>query len=254
MNAPQVDAIQPPDPGANPPRIERPLVSVDVAIFTLIEGALNVLLVQRWCQDGEPFPGQWALPGGFIDVNLDTDLRACAIRKLYEKTAVQSPYLEQLGSWGGRTRDPRGWSSTHAYFSLLPLDNLALCKGANAADVRWFAVDDVGAVQVEGRLAFDHAEILAAAVARLRSKVLYTSLPAFLLKEPFTLPQLQQAYECVLGRRLDKSAFRTRALSIEDFLEETGMQKGRSQRAPMGYRLKNRGQPVTFPRTFQPRR
>jgi 8-oxo-dGTP diphosphatase len=253
MNAFPTDAIQNPDSGTAQSRIERPLVTVDVAIFTLIENTLNVLLVQRPRQDCEPFPGQWALPGGFVDVAVDVDLRACAVRKLYEKTSVQSPYLEQLGSWGGRLRDPRGWSTTHAYFSLLAFNTLTLRKGANAADVRWFIVEEGGTVAVDGHLAFDHAEILADAVARLRSKVQYTSLPAFLLQEPFTLPQLQQAYECVLGRRLDKSAFRTRALSIDDFLEEAGVQKGRSQRAPMGYRLKNRNQPVTFPRTFQPK-
>ena len=245
--------IQSPDSDTTTPRIERPLTTVDVVIFTLIENILNVLLVQRPNQDGEPFPGLWALPGGFVDVALDDDLRACAVRKLYEKTSVQSPYLEQLGSWGGRTRDPRGWSATHVYFSLQPFDDFPLRKGANAADVRWFIVESAGMVPVDGGLAFDHADILAIAVERLRSKVQYTSLPAFLLQEPFTLPQLQQAYESVVGRRLDKSAFRTRALSIQDFLEETGVQKGRSQRAPMGYRLKNRDQPVTFPRTFQPR-
>jgi 8-oxo-dGTP diphosphatase len=229
------------------------LATVDVVILTLIADTLNVLLVQRPRQSGEPFPGLWALPGGFVDVFQDDDLRACAVRKLYEKTSVQSPYLEQLGSWGGRTRDPRGWATTHVYFSLLPFADLTLRKGANAADVRWFMVDDAGKVPVGGRLAFDHDEILAVAVERLRSKVQYTSLPAFLLQEPFTLPQLQQAYESVVGRRLDKSAFRTRALSIDDFLEEVGVQKGRSQRAPMGYRLKNRKQLVTFPRTFQPK-
>lgn len=233
--------------------IERPLVTVDVVIFTLIDDALQVLLVQRPSHEGEPFPGQWALPGGFVDVALDDDLRACALRKLRDKTAVESPYLEQLGSWGGRTRDPRGWSVTQVYFALLPWASLQPRKGSNAADVRWFPVDAAGAAQAADSLAFDHALILAAAVKRLRSKVEYTSLPAFLLPEPFTLPQLQRVYEIVLGRPLDKSAFRTRALAAPDFLEETGLQATGAPRAPMGYRLVSRHQPVTFPRTFQSR-
>lgn len=87
------------------------------------------------------------------------------------------------------------------------------------------------------RLAFDHARILAAAVERLRSKVEYTSLPALLLDEPFTLVQLQRACEVVLDRPLDKSAFRTRALAAPDFLEEVGLQATGAPRAPMGYRL-----------------
>lgn len=233
--------------------IRRPLVTVDVVIFTLINEVLQVLLVQRPDHEGEPFPGQWALPGGFVDVALDDDLRACALRKLHEKTAVQSPYLEQLGSWGGRMRDPRGWSVTQVYFALLPCTSLQPRKGANAADVRWFAVDGTGAARRNSGLAFDHAAILAAAVERLRSKVEYTSLPAFLLTEPFTLPQLQRVYEIVLGRAVDKSAFRTRALAAPDFLKEAGAQITGAPRAPMGYRLKNHEQPVTFPRTFQAR-
>lgn len=234
--------------------IERPLVTVDVVIFTLIDEVLQVLLVQRPSHSGEAFPGQWALPGGFVDVGLDDDLRACALRKLWDKTAVDSPYLEQLGSWGGRLRDPRGWSVTQVYFALLPWASLQPRKGANAADVRWFPVNGAGAAQTEDALAFDHALILAAAVERLRSKVEYTSLPAFLLTEPFTLPQLQRVYEIVLGRPVDKSGFRTRALAAPDFLQEVGPQATGAPRAPMGYRLINRHQPVTFPRTFQPRR
>jgi 8-oxo-dGTP diphosphatase len=233
--------------------IARPLVTVDVVVFTLIDDTLNVLLVQRPQHDNEPFPGHWALPGGFVDVRLDDDLRACAQRKLSDKTAVEAPYLEQLGSWGGRLRDPRGWSVTQVYFALLSHDDLKPRKGANAADVRWLPVDATGLAQPDVALAFDHGEILSAAMERLRSKVEYTSLPAFLLTEPFTLPRLQQVYEIVLGRPLDKSAFRTRALAASGFLQEVGPQATGAPRSPMGYRLVNRLRPVTFPRTFQAR-
>lgn len=226
---------------------DRPYTTVDVIIFSLLDDALQVLLVQRPADAAEPFPGLWALPGGFVDVAQDADLLACARRKLLEKTGVASPYLEQLGSWGGAGRDPRGWSATHAYFALLPAGQIQLARGANAADVRWFKVD--GRLP---RLAFDHDEILRAAVERLRSKVEYTSLPAFLLPEPFTLPQLQRSYERVLGRPVDKSGFRTRMLAA-DFLEEVGIVDSGSKRPPMGYRLKDRHAPVFFPRTFSPR-
>ena len=227
----------------------RPFTTVDVVIFTVREDALQVLLVKRPSADDEPYPGAWALPGGFVDVGLDADLVACALRKLQEKTNVQSPYLEQLGSWGSAARDPRGWSATHAYFALIPGDGVALNKGANAADVAWFEVDGL---LKKPRLAFDHAEILAAAVERLRSKVEYTSLPAFLLPEPFTLPQLQRMYEIVLDRPVDKSGFRTRMMAA-DFLAEVGVVESDSNRPPMGYRLKDRGRAVVFPRTFSPR-
>jgi 8-oxo-dGTP diphosphatase len=227
----------------------RPLTTVDVVIFTVLDNTLQVLLVQRPQGAEEPFPGRWALPGGFVNVDVDADIEACARRKLKEKAGIDSPYLEQLGSWGGAARDPRGWSATHVYFALIPGQDLALTKGANAVDVQWFAVDEM---LHKPRLAFDHGEILKAAVERLRSKVEYTSLPAFLLSQPFTLPQLQHVYELVLGRAVDKSGFRTRMLSAR-FLEEAGYVEGGSNRPAMGYRLMDRRSPVVFPRTFSPR-
>ncbi|MFL6629828.1 MAG: NUDIX hydrolase [Vitreoscilla sp.] len=241
-------ALRKPDPARND--FPRPFTTVDVLIFTVVDDALKVLLVQRPGEGDEPFLGMWALPGGFVNVDLDADLEACARRKLREKTGVASPYLEQLGSWGGAARDPRGWSATHAYFALMPSDGVALAKGANAADVAWFGVDDPQLARK--KLAFDHAQILRAGIERLRSKVEYTSLPAYLLPEPFTLPQLQRTYEIVLGRPVDKSGFRTRMLAA-DFLVEVGIVDSDSNRPPMGYRLKDRDTPVFFPRTFSPR-
>lgn len=229
--------------------LPRPFTTVDVIIFTVRADALEVLLVQRPTDSGEPYPGMWALPGGFVDADLDADLQACARRKLLEKTGVKGLYLEQLGSWGGAKRDPRGWSATHAYFALISGQDMQLSAGANATAVDWFKVDDL---LPRARLAFDHTQILQAAADRLRSKVEYTSLPAFLLTEPFTLPQLQHAYEVVLGRPVDKSGFRTRMMAA-DFLEEVGLVASDSNRPPMGYCLKNRSAPVVFPRTFSPR-
>ena len=226
---------------------DRPFTTVDLAIFTVLDDALKVLLVQRPQGGGEPFPGRWALPGGFVDVARDADLAACARRTLQAKTGVASPYLEQLGSWGGAARDPRGWSATHVYLALMPAEGVVLQRGGNAADVRWFDAD--------GRLpalAFDHDEILRAALERLRGKVEYTSLPAFLLAEPFTLPQLQRIYEIVLGRPVDKSGFRTRMLAA-DLLEAEGMVASDTGRSALGFRLRDRRAPVVFPRTFSPR-
>ena len=231
-----------------PPDFPRPLVTVDVVIFCVLDDALKVLLVRRPSEPTDPFPGKWALPGGFVDVTRDKTLLDCASRKLADKTGVATSYLEQLGSWGGADRDPRGWSATHAFFALIPGQDVALQKGANAQEVEWAEAEPAS----RKRLAFDHAEILGAALARLRSKVEYTSLPAFLLNEPFTLPQLQRTYEIVLGRPVDKSAFRKRMLDSA-FMDEAGMIDGAFGRPAMGYRLRDRSQAALFPRTFSPR-
>ncbi|RYX96138.1 MAG: NUDIX hydrolase [Comamonadaceae bacterium] len=261
----------------NPAKLafERPLATVDLVIFTVSDDSLKVLLVRRpsATQDaGEPFPGRWALPGGFVDVARDASLEACAARKLKEKTGLSTPYLEQLGSWGDAARDPRGWSATHAYFALVhaPLETQEMQKAqeahhvhdvqdvleglaapiadAQTSSLQWIELESAG----KKRLAFDHGKILAAAVDRLRSKVEYTSLPAYLLAEPFTLPQLQQAYEVVLARPVDKSAFRKRMLDA-GFLAEAGQVDGGAGRLAMGYRITDRATPATFPRTFKPR-
>jgi 8-oxo-dGTP diphosphatase len=225
---------------------DRPLVTVDVAIFALRNDRLTVLLVRRPSDPQDPFPGQWALPGGFVDVQQDSSLLACAVRKLKAKTGVTTPYLEQLGSWGDESRDPRGWSTTHAYFALIQAPEGDAQAPAPSLESQWFPADDA----LRKRLAFDHRQILSAAVARLRSKVEYTSLPAFLLREPFTLPQLQKTYEVVLGRAMDKSAFRKRMLDA-NFLEESGMTDGVQGRVAMSYRIKDRELPTTFPRMFK---
>ncbi len=239
-------ALQKQDP-ATP--TERPLVTVDVAIFTAVEGRLQVLLVKRASGAAEPFPGRWALPGGFVDVAADASLEACALRKLRDKTGVTTPYLEQLGSWGDAKRDPRGWSATHAYFALVPADEVARIQaGANASDAAWHDVVGEG---VGEPLAFDHAKILAVAIERLRAKVEYTSLPAFLLPREFTLGDLQKAYEMVLGRPLEKSAFRTRILATDLVTPVPRKREGPNRPAQL-YRLTSRRAPVFFQRTFKP--
>jgi 8-oxo-dGTP diphosphatase len=225
---------------------ERPLVTVDVVIFTVRSERLEVLLVRRPELPQEPFPGRWALPGGFVDVDIDRSLLACARRKLKEKTGVATPYLEQLGSWGSASRDPRGWSATHAYFALIAPPSAREVAAGAPHEHEWAPVD----LALQRKLAFDHAEILAAALDRLRSKVEYTSLPAFLLPEPFTLPQLQRTYEIVLGRALDKSAFRKRMLDA-GFLEEVDRVTGPAGRQAQGYRVVDRSGATVFPRPFK---
>ena len=225
-----------------------PLTSVDLVIFTIDEQSLKVLLVER----GEhPHKGRWALPGGFIDLARDTDLDATATRKLREKTGVDISYLEQLQGFGSATRDPRGWSATFAYFALIDAQGVTLSHGAGSSAAVWAPVAGLGD---RTDLAFDHAHIVEVALQRLRAKVEYTSLPAHLLATEFTLSELQQVYEVVLGRTIDKSAFRKRVRE-GDFLEEvTGKQRHGSNRPAQIYRLRHGHPVVYFNRSMTPLR
>lgn len=231
------------------PHGPRPFTTVDVVILTIRRERLHVLLVQRPSANAgpdEPFPGMWALPGGVVDVTLHASLEDCALRKLEEKTGVRSPYLEQVGSWGSAARDPRGWSATHVYVALLADETLTLQKGGNSADVTWQPVQGDG---VALPLAFDHAVLLAAALERIRSKTEYTSLPVHLLPETFTLSELQRVFEIVLGRPLEKKAFRTRMLAVP-LLEEAGGQKKTGRRPAALYTLKEKNGLAYFSRSF----
>lgn len=224
-----------------------PLTSVDLVIFTIRQQRLQVLLVRR----GDfPFKGWWALPGGFIDVHRDADLDATALRKLREKTGVEAPYLEQVQGFGGRDRDPRGWSTTFAYFALIAAESVEPAQGVGVEEVRWVDVSGEG---VEPSLAFDHARILGAAVRRLRNKVEYTSLPVHLLPQAFTLSELQQVFETILGKTLDKSAFRKR-IREGDYLEPIpdGLRLGSNRPAQL-YRLRPNGETIYFSRTMSGR-
>ena len=232
------------DQRSAPAAWEQPLATVDVVIFMLNEAGLNVLLMRR---GADPFKGRWALPGGFIHTNEDVDLEAAARRILSDKTGVATPYLEQLQAFGNRERDPRGWTVSFAFFALLSSEAPVLQKGANASDVGWWPIDDLDPA---APLAFDHAEILRAAVTRLRNKVEYTSLPVHLLPLKFTLPDLQRVYENILGRRIDKSAFRKRMAEV-DFLEPIqGERKQASNRPAQFYRLKSGCSTIFFDRTI----
>ena len=237
---PSAKPMNPPGPFA------LPLSTVDTVIFAVAAHSLQVLLVQRESSPTDPFPGLWALPGGFIDTEHDADLESCARRKLAEKTGVAAPYLEQLGSWGNAVRDPRGWSATHVYFALLANPAVALHACANAADTQWHPL---AGVRTRVRLAFDHTEILAAAVERLRAKVEYTALPVFLMPAEFTLSELQDTYEVILGRSLEKKAFRTRFLAAR-LLESVPRMKGGANRPAQLYRLKSRRKAHVFARPF----
>lgn len=204
------------------------ICTVDVVLLTLRDTALHVLLVQR---ERAPFAGAWALPGGYIHAQEDGDAQASAARVLRDKAGLQSPYLEQLATFSGIARDPRGWSMAVAYCALVPEASLAL--PALAPGVALVAVDALPA------LPFDHAQIVQTALARVRSKSQYSSLPVYLCGDQFTLPQLQAAYECVLGESVNKVSFRRKMDELAMLEPVPGaLQGGGAHRPAQLYRLR----------------
>ena len=172
-------------------------VTVDTVIFTIRDRKLRALLVKR---AGPPFQGKWAIPGGFV--HGDESLDEAARRELKEETGVADVYLEQLYSFGDPRRDPRGRVITIAYFALVGSDHTSLAAGTDAAEAKWFPMDALPP------LAFDHGEILEYALERLRYKLDYTTVGFQFLPKSFTLSELQEVYEAILGKKLDKRNFR----------------------------------------------
>jgi ADP-ribose pyrophosphatase YjhB (NUDIX family) len=221
-----------------------PLMTVDMAIFTVIDDELQVLLVKR---GDYPAKGQWALPGGFIDLKRDSTLEDTAKRKLAEKTGVETPYLEQVATFGSNARDPRGWAITVAYMALITLDSVALSKDESSEEVKWVPVYQLGNMEA---LAFDHDAIFNACHERLKSKVQYTSLPVNFLPEEFTLTELQTTFEVILDTTVEKKSFRRRMLDA-NILEETGNMKTGSNRPAKLYKTKEQGKDHLFPRRIE---
>jgi 8-oxo-dGTP diphosphatase len=206
---------------------DRPSVTADLVLMSVRYGRLAALLQKR---ERDTEIGKWALPGGFVGI--DESLDAAAERVLAEKAHMAGAWVEQLYTFGEPYRDPRGRVITIAYFALLPEERfgaaLTAATDLTLAELRvdWtgeaggpaMALADDGA---ELPLAFDHADILGLAVKRLRGKLDYSDIAFALLPELFTLRELQQVHEAILGTSLNKSAFRRRLLD-SGRLEGTG--------------------------------
>ena len=219
-----------------------PLLTVDSVLFTVKDDALKILLLKR---ANHPHKSLWSLPGGFIDIENDETTRDTAIRKLTEKTQVTPPYLEQLQTFSGKKRDPRGWSATVAYFALIAHQEADPFL-EHAEDVQWVSLNKLEQHQP---LAFDHQAIIQIAIERLRQKALYSMLPVFCLPKAFTLGQYHKLMQIILDKPIQKKSLYRRFESSGMF-EETGETVATGARAAMLYRLKENVELVNFERNL----
>ncbi len=227
----------------NKKEFDAPLFTVDMAIFSVDAGQLQVLLIKR---SNFPQKDKWALPGGFVDLSKDTDLMASAHRKLVEKTGLKSPHLEQVCTVGNPTRDPRGWAVTSLYFALIDFKEFQRIATEQTEYSEWITIADAKKID----LAFDHLQLLDMAVERLASKARYTALPVSLMPELFTLTELQQIYEIILGQSLEKKSFRRRMIEA-GAVEETDQSKIAGKRPAQLYKYALDSFDFHFPRILE---
>ncbi len=206
-----------------------PAVTTDIALFTLRENRLHVLLLRRALA---PFSGVWALPGGFV--RGDEDLDSCAKRKLAAKTGITGVYLEQLYTFGAPQRDPRERVISVAYYALTPCTALVPRPGQTESDLAWVALTELPV------LAFDHGAIVQVAQQRLAAKIQYSTLAFQFLPAQFTLSELQQVYEAILGASLDKRNFRKTLLVLGQLEPIIGLRRTGHHRPAQLYRAKQR--------------
>lgn len=201
-------------------------VSVDCVIFGYDEKALKVLLIQS---DLEEFSGLYSLLGDLVKP--DENLETAPYRILKERTGLDDVYLEQVQTFGSINRHPSGRVITIAYYSLIDINHHKLRLNNN--DLDWYPVNEIR------KMAFDHKLILDTCLKRLQQQIMNQPVVFNLLPEKFSLRQLQELYEAILGVELDRRNFRKK-ISLKDWLQDVGeMEDDVPHRPGKLYRLKS---------------
>lgn len=207
------------------------IFSIDCVIFGFEEGELKVLLIER---NDQPFQNWWALPGYFVEN--DESIEDAAERILHSFTGLRDIYLEQFYTFGDVNRHPQGRVITVAYYAMIRLNGKAHLH-PNTPYVKtavWHPVSDMP------DLAFDHKLIFDKSLQKIRRKISYQPIAFELLPEKFTLTQLQNVYEAILNKKLDKRNFRKKMLNYGILKELDEKQQGVSYRAATYYKFDRR--------------
>lgn len=249
----------------DPSLFEHPSVTIDILIFTVWDKKLRLLLIKR---NIYPFYGKWAIPGGFLQMDESAD--EAAVRRIYEEAGVKNVHMEQLYTFSAVNRDPRTRVISIAYLATVPFEKLQYSAGEGADEAALFTVEGVtetslnddpektvlpdsenliltspDGVSIKGTdLAFDHAEIVRTAVRRMRGKLNYTDLSFGFLNDPsaFSLTELRNIHEAILGHTLDIGNFRRtikREYESTGRIVEKGLEKGSVGRPAVLYSYKS---------------
>jgi hypothetical protein len=201
-------------------------LTVDNIIFAIHEGKLKVLLVKY---NRGLATSQWGLIGHWV--RKDENLDLAALRVVKSTTGVENLYLDQLGAFGNVDRYPARRIITIVYYSLVRFEETNLVSGDNALECEWFDVNQVPA------LIFDHADILKSGLSYLRYKVRHEPIGFSLLPEKFTLLELQEIYESILNKSLDKPNFRRKFQKMNLLINCKEKQTNVAHRAATLYRF-----------------
>ncbi len=194
-------------------------IAVDAVVFGYEANKLKILLIQR--KFGKQ-KNQWALPGGFVQNTESLD--QAVVRELFEETGVKANYLEQLYTFGDVNRDSRRRIVSVSYLALLNPRNFILNAATDAQDAMWFDIADYPS------LAFDHEQILNTGLKRLRGKINYQPIGFELLEKEFPFSDIENLYQTILGKKIDRRNFRKKLLSFGFLIETEKIMKKNSGR------------------------
>lgn len=259
----------------DPSQYERLSLTTDILIFSVSNGVqenyrklnekfFSVLLVKR---DTYPFKDKWTLPGGFVGI--DEDIETAARRILHEEANIKDIYLEQLYTYGDPKRDPRMRVISTSYMALIDKNKLNDKVAPNAS---WFNIkvlEDEKYIDVfldngtdslkfkikktlkekttdrykfeiveNDSIAFDHPLVITAGIERLKNKIEYTDIVFNMMPEYFTLGELQQVYEVILGKELLDPAFRR--IIAKKTIKTDKVRTGGGHRPSVLYKYKNK--------------
>lgn len=202
---------------------DRLFVSVDCIVFGLNGNELQLLLIKR---DFEPHKGQLSLMGGFVKADESVD--DAARRVLKDLTGLEGVYMNQVGTFGEVERDPGQRVVSVAYSALLNFPDIDH-ETVRAHNAHWVSIDEIP------KLCFDHNKMIEKAIVKLGQKFRVEPLVFNLLPDRFTLTQLQQLYEVMLGTKIDKRNFRRRALENSCIVPTDMVDKHNSRRGARLY-------------------
>lgn len=206
-------------------------MTADIVVFSFDGTNLNVLLIKR---GNEPYKGQWAFPGGFLEP--DETLEEAARRELKEETGLSPKFFNEVGSFSDLDRDPRGRTISVAFASVVRPSQIKAVAGDDAKEARWFNVHEMP------RLAFDHEKICRMALWKLRLAFINSPVAFLLVDDIFTLPEMQRLYTNVFSKEFDRRNFQKKFQS-SGILTPVAQsdEERRSPHSPIQYRFNEAG-------------